>query len=177
MELLVRNAEGNLTKKDREYAAKKLGKLDRYFHAAQKVEMVHREGKLDHRIEITVFADGLTLRGEEADGSVQAAIDKVAEKMENRLRRLKSRLIKSHRHKGNNLPNGFSDSHDSDEHEEPVIKERKRVLLKPMSHEEAGLQMEMLGHPFFLFRNAESDQIELVYKRQDGHYGLLTPEA
>jgi putative sigma-54 modulation protein len=177
MELLVRNAEGNLTKKDRDYAAKKLGKLDRYFHAAQKVEMVHREGKLDHRIEVTVFADGLTLRGEEADGSVQAAIDKVADKMENRLRRLKSRLIKSHRHKGNNVPNGLADRSDDGEHEEPRVLERKRVLLKPMSVEEAGLQMEMLGHPFFLFKNAESDLIELVYKRQDGHYGVISPDA
>lgn len=176
MELLVRNAEGNLTKKDRDYAAKKLGKLDRYFHAAQKVEMVHREGKLDHRIEITVFADGLTLRGEEADGSVQAAIDKVADKMENRLRRLKSRLIKSHRHKGNGVPNGLAD-HEEAQNDEPQVVEHKRVLLKPMSVEEAGLQMEMLGHPFFLFKNAESDQIEVVYRRDDGNYGVLSPDA
>jgi putative sigma-54 modulation protein len=176
MELLVRNAEGNLTKKDRDYAAKKLGKLDRYFHAAQKVEMVHREGKLDHRIEITVFADGLTLRGEEADGSVQAAIDKVADKMENRLRRLKSRLIKSHRHKGNGVPNGLASNEEASP-EEPRVVEHKRVLLKPMSIEEAGLQMEMLGHPFFMFKNEESDQIEVVYRREDGNYGVLSPDA
>jgi putative sigma-54 modulation protein len=176
MELLVRNAEGNLTKKDRDYAAKKLGKLDRYFHAAQKVEMVHREGKLDHRIEITVFADGLTLRGEEADGSVQAAIDKVADKMENRLRRLKSRLIKSHRHKGNGVPNGLA-SNEEAPNDEPRVVEHKRVLLKPMSIDEAGLQMEMLGHPFFMFKNEESDQIEVVYRREDGNYGVLSPDA
>ena len=175
MELLVRNAEGNLSTKDREYAARKLGKLDRYFHAAQKVEMVHREGKLDHRIEVTVFADGLTLRGEESDGSVQAAIDKVADKMENRLRRLKSRLIKSHRHKNVPMPNGIVEDHEPHE-EEPRVVERKQVLLKPMSVEEAGLQMEMVGHPFYLFKNADSDRIEVVYRRQDGQYGLLTPE-
>lgn len=177
MELLVRNAQGNLTTKDREYAAKKLGKLDRFFHAAQKVEMVHREGKLDHRIEVTVFADGLTLRGEESEGTVQAAIDKVADKMENRLRRLKTRLVKAHRHKGGSVPTGLVEETGHSEYEEPRVIERKRVMLKPMSVEEAGLQMEMLGHPFFLFRNADSDLIELVYKRQDGHYGLLTPES
>jgi putative sigma-54 modulation protein len=176
MELLVRNAEGNLSKKDREYAAKKLGKLDRYFHAAQRVEMVHREGKLDHRIEITVFADGLTLRGEEADGSVQAAIDKVADKMENRLRRLKSRIVKSHRHKGTAVPNGIAEE-DGHDHEEPKLVERKRVSVKPMSVEEAGLQMEMVGHPFYLFKNAEDDQLHVIYKRHDGQYGLLTPEG
>jgi putative sigma-54 modulation protein len=177
MELLVRNAEGNLSSKDREYAARKLGKLDRYFNAAQKVEMVHREGKLDHRIEITVFADGLTLRGEESDGSIQAAIDKVADKMENRLRRLKSRIIKSHRHKNAPLPNGFIAEEPPHQEEEPKVVERKRVPLKPMSAEEAGLQMEMLGHPFFLFSNAETDRLEVIYRREDGHYGLITPEG
>jgi putative sigma-54 modulation protein len=176
MELLVRNAEGNLSQRDREYAARKLGKLDRYFNAAQKVEMVHREGKLDHRIEITVFADGFTLRGEEREGTVQAAIDKVADKMENRLRRLKSRLIKSHRHKGVTLPNGLED-HSEPEDEEPTVKERKAILMKPMSVEEAGLQMELLGHPFFVFRNMDSNQVEVLYKREDGHYGLISPDA
>lgn len=175
MELLVRNADGNLSKKDREYAAKKLGKLDRYFHAAQKVEMVHSEGKIDHRIEITVFADGLTLRGEERDGTVQAAIDKVADKMENRLRRLKSRLIKSHRHKGAVVPNGLTEPEEEVD-DEPRLMERKSVLLKPMSVEEAGLQMEMVDHPFFVFRNVDSDQIEVLYKREDGHYGLIAPD-
>src|SRR5438552_862501 len=100
MEILVRNAEGNLTPRDKEYAALKLGKLDRYFHQAHRVEIVHREEKLSHRIEITVFADGFTVRGEEHDESVRAAIDKVSEKMENRLRRLKTRIVHNHRRKG-----------------------------------------------------------------------------
>ena len=177
MDLLVRNAEGNLTEKDRDYAAKKLGKLDRYFHAAHKVEMVHREGKLDHRIEITVFADGFTLRGEEKDETVQAAIDKVADKMENRLRRLKSRIIKSHRHKGRPLPDGLAADEAETEGAEPKIVEHKRVLLKPMSLEEAGLQMDMLGHPFFMFKNSSTNQTEVLYRRVDGNYGLITPEA
>ncbi len=97
MEVLLRNAAGNLSDGDRDYAAKKLGHLDRYFNAANRVEIVHREDKLTHRVEITVFADGLTLRGEDSGTTVRAAIDVVADKMENRLRRLKSRIIKSHR--------------------------------------------------------------------------------
>ena len=181
MELLVRNAEGNLTEKDREYASKKLGKFDRYFNAAQKVEMVHRENKLDHRIEITVFADGFTLRGEDKDASVRAAIDKVASKMESRLRRLKGRIIKSHRQKGTEIPFGFEEvqpePQDVVEDNEPTLKEHKKFLLKPMSIDEAGLQMELLGHPFFVFSNSDSGQTEVLYKREDGHYGLLSPEA
>lgn len=177
MELLVRNAEGNLSLKDREYAAKKLGKLDRYFNAAQKVELVHKEGKLAHVVEVTVFADGLTLRGEESDGSVAAAIDKVADKLENRLRRLKSKLVKSHRHKGALVPNGFAEVEEPINDDEPALKEHKRFILKPMSIEEASLQMELLGHPFFVFRNEETNQTEVLYKRGDGHYGLLSPDA
>ncbi len=176
MDLLIRNAEGNLSAQEKDYAAKKLGKLDRYFNAAQKVELVHKEQKLNHKIEVTVFADGLTLRGEETDASVNAAIDKVADKLENRLRRLKGRIAKSHKRKGNNLPNGIADG-ESETDDEPRLKEHKRFLLKPMGIEEAGLQMEMLDHPFFVFSNAETNQTEVLYKRSDGHYGLLSPDA
>ena len=176
MEILVRNAEGNLTQEDRDYAAKKLGRLDRYFHAAKRVELVHREFRQGHRIEATVFADGFTLRGEVSNGSVRAAIDKVADKLESRLRRLKTKLIKSHRHKGNAVPAALVELPEQQEGQEPVVTEHKRIVLKPMSVEEASLQMELVGHPFFMFRNAETDQTEVLYKRDDGHYGLLSPQ-
>lgn len=175
MEILIRNAEGNLSTRDKDYAAKKLGKLDRYFHSAQKVELVHREQKLNHKIEVTVFADGMTLRGEESDASLRAAIDKVADKLENRLKRLKGRIAKSHKRRGNNVPNGFAEAAEPESDEPQLI--IKRFILKPMSIEEASLQMEMLDHPFFVFRNAETNQTEVLYKRDDGHYGLLSPDA
>ena len=178
MEVLVRNAEGNLSPKDREYAAKKLGKLDRFFNQAQRVEIVHREAKQGHRIEVTVFADGLTVRGEETDESVTAAIDLVSEKLDNRLRRLKSRIVHNHRRSGKTVPNGLLEEPDLEPSAPPFeIKERKTFLVKPMSAEEAGLQMEMVGHPFFVFRNEDSGQVEVLYKRKDGKYGLLQPEV
>jgi len=177
MDVLVRNAEGNVTQNDREYAAKKLGKLNRYFHQASKVELVHRAEKSAHRVEITVFADGYTIRGEESDASLQAAIDKVSDKLENRLKKLKGRMARNIRKKGQNLPPAFEEE-DYDEHENGfVVKERKQFLLKPMSPEEAGLQMEMLGHPFFVFKNRDTGNVEVLYKRKDGHYGLLQPEV
>jgi len=176
MDVLVRNAEGNVTQNDREYAAKKLGKLNRYFHQASRIEMVHKAEKSAHRVEITVFADGYTIRGEESDASLQAAIDKVSDKLENRLKKLKGRMARNIRKKGQVLPPAFEEE-DFDEHENGfVIKERKQFLLKPMSAEEAGLQMEMLGHPFFVFKNRDTDAVEVLYKRKDGHYGLLQPE-
>lgn len=179
MDVLVRNAEGNVSKRDREYAAKKLGRLDRYFHAAQKVEMVHREEKLGHRIEITVFADGFTIRGEEYDADLQAAIDKVSDKLETRLRKLKGRLISAHRRRGHHgLPPELENhTPEPDEEAHIHIRERKHFLLKPMSPDEAALQMEMVDHPFFMFKNEDTNQIAVLYKRKDGKYGLLEPEV
>jgi putative sigma-54 modulation protein len=176
MEVLVRNAEGNVSKQDREYAAKKLGKLDRYFHSAHKVEMVHREEGQQHRIEITVFADGLTVRGEEHDTSLQAAIDRVSEKIENRLRRLKGRIVSSHRRKGHSVPEALLEEAPQDEEHHAEIRERKTFLVKPLSVDEAALQMEMIDHPFFVFKHEDTNQFCVIYKRKDGKYGLLEPE-
>jgi len=177
MDVLVRNAEGNVSKNDREYAAQKLGKLSRYFHQANRVEMVHRAEKTYHRIEITVFADGFTIRGEEQDESLKAAIDKVSDKLENRLKRLKGRIIRNIRHRGQVLPPAYADEPVEELDGAIIIKERKVFLLKPMSAEEAALQMDMVGHPFFVFKNRDSGSVEVLYKRKDGNYGLLQPEV
>lgn len=176
MDVLVRNAEGNVNAQDREYAAKKLGRLDRYFNAAQKVEMVHREDKNGHRIEITVFADGLTVRGEESDADLRAAIDRVSDKLETRLRKLKGRLIRAHRKRGNHaLPPALEEEH-LEEEPHIEIRERKQFLLKPMSPDEAALQMEMVDHPFFIFKNEETNAVAVLYRRRDGRYGIIEPE-
>ncbi len=99
MELLFRNTDGNFSQPHRNYAAKKLGRLDRYFSAAHKVELVHREERGQHRLEVTVFAEGRTFRGEQTDSSILAAIDKVADKLDVRLRRMKQKLFKAPRHR------------------------------------------------------------------------------
>lgn len=179
MEVLVRNAEGNVSPKDREYAAKKLGRLDRYFHQAQKVEMVHRAEKLAHRVEITVFADGMTFRGEEEDPDIRAAIDRVSDKLENRLQRFKTRLVDRHRKRGKSAPPAFAElpPEPVEENNHIQIRERKVFLLNTMSTDEAALQMEMLDHDFFIYRNEDNNQIEVLYKRKNGKYGLLQPEV
>lgn len=176
MELLVRNAEGNVPVRHRDYAAKKLSKLERFFHKATKVEMVHSEQKGRHRLEVTVFADSFTIRGDESDESMRACIDRVSEKLENRLRRLKSRLIDSHRRGGvKTLPPALVEEEEHSDH--ASIKERKRFLVKDMSTDEAALQMELVDHPFFVFRDADSGEFAVIYKRKDGNYGVLEPEA
>lgn len=177
MELLVRNAEGNVPERHREYAAKKLSRLERFFHKATRVEMVHSEQKGRHRLEVTVFADSFTIRGDESDESMRACIDRVSEKLENRLRRLKSRLIDSHRKGGaKTLPPALEEEHE-DEPDHAKIVERKSFLVKDMSADEAALQMELVDHPFFVFRNEDSGEFAVLYKRKDGNYGMLEPEA
>ncbi|MCH8273542.1 MAG: ribosome-associated translation inhibitor RaiA [Armatimonadetes bacterium] len=177
MELLVRNAEGNVSKSDREYAAKKLGKLQRYFNKASKVEMVHTVQKGKHRLEVTVFADEFTIRGEERDQSIRACVDKVSEKLERRLRRLKGRLIDAHRRRGNKrVPPALLETRPTKK-QGPRIVERKRFHGKMMSEEEAALQMELLDHAFFAFRNRETGRFAVLYRRKDGDYGLLEPEV
>jgi len=182
MEVLIRNAEGNLSQKDRDYAAKKLGKLDRYFNKATKVEFVHREvhrGKRDaHKVEVTIFADGLVIRGEEEDASIQAAIDIVGDKLENRLRRIKKRLVSKYRHSGDTIPKGFEEEAPDDEQSDRIqLKERKQFLVKPQTIEEAALEMDLLGYPFFVFKNEYTNRVEVLYRRKDGAYGLLEPEV
>jgi putative sigma-54 modulation protein len=176
MEMLLRNADGNVPKRDREYATKKLGKLDRYFSQANRVEMVHRQVQDQHIVEVTVFADGYTIRGEERDASLHAAIDKVADHMEIRLSKLKKKLIDSHRKKGmREIPPALLEEvpETVEEQIEAQIKERKQFVMKPMSLEEAVLQMELLGHPFFVFKNMDTGLVEVIYRRRDGFYGLI----
>lgn len=178
MEVLVRNAEGNVSQSDREYAAKKLGRLDRYLHRATKVEMVHREEKLAHHVEITVFADGLTIRGEDHDASLRAAIDKVSDKLEVRLRKFKTRMVDRHRRHGNHIPQGFQEVAPDEEEDESHVKvaEHKHFLVKPMSVDEAALQLEMISMPFYAFKNDADGQFSVLYRRKDGKYGLMHPE-
>ena len=177
MELLVRNAEGNVPDRHRDYAAKKLSKLERFFNKATKVEMVHSEQKGRHRLEVTVFADSFTVRGDESDESMRACIDRVSDKLENRLRKLKSRLIDSHRRGGaKDLPPALVEELE-DQEEHATITERKQFLVKDMSTDEAALQMELVDHPFFVFRDADSGEFAVIYKRKDGNYGVLEPEA
>jgi putative sigma-54 modulation protein len=181
MDILIRNAEGNLSATNKEYAAKKLGNLDRFFNQANKVEIVHKELKMGvHHVVVTVFADGYTIRGEADNKDVHTAIDKVSEKLDLKLRKLHRKLHDSYRKRGHTVPIGLLSLQDKSEPEEEPqlrLKERKQFLVKPMSLEEAALQLELVGHAFFLFRNEVNNNMEVLYRRNDGHYGLLQPEG
>lgn len=181
LELLVRNANGNLSAKNRDYASKKLGKLDRYFNAASRVELAHTEDKRGlHKIEVTVFADGVMLHGRENDPDLNAAIDKVADKLESRLRKFKSKLVKRHRGNGSQIPAGLADWPDSEPDLPEMsghIAEHRSYSMKPISLEEATLQLELTDHDFFVFRNEKSHAIEVLYRRGKGGFGVMAPAS
>ncbi len=181
LEVLVRNAHGNLTETNKEYASKKLGKLDRYFHAANRVELAHTQDKRgEHKIDVTVYADGVMLHGNERDSDLNAAIDKVVDKLEARLRRLKSKIIKRHRGHGIQIPMGLEEIPHAEAQmadDSGHIAEHRSYSMKPMSIEEASLQLELMDHEFFVFRNVISDEVEVIYRREKGGFGVMSPAS
>jgi putative sigma-54 modulation protein len=140
--------------------------------------------------EVTVKLNGSIIRGEESTANMYASIDLVADKIERQLRKYKTRYY----HKGNKVGSGregkalldvgaqadndqvIKKELDADEHK-PKIVRSKRFPLKPMSPEEACKHMDLLGHDFFMFINSDSDQVNTVYHRRDGNYGLIEPEV
>ncbi|MGB9812196.1 MAG: ribosome hibernation-promoting factor, HPF/YfiA family [Thermovenabulum sp.] len=167
----------------RDYAEKKIGRLSRHFNYLNndnieaKVKMHVENGR--HIVEVTLSAGDLLLRGEEENKDMYAAIDLVADKLDKQIEKYKTKLVRSLR---KNVPKEAvvledlnKDVEKQDEENFKVVK-TKRFPVKPMSIDEAILQMNLLGHSFFVFNNAETEEINVVYKRKDGNYGLIAPE-
>ncbi|HET7626958.1 MAG TPA: ribosome-associated translation inhibitor RaiA [Bacillales bacterium] len=182
MNFNIRGENLEVTPSLRDYTEKKVRKLERYFDTPPSSEVhvnmeVHNNEQI---IEITIPMSGLLLRAEEVHSDMYAAIDLVVEKLERQIRKHKTKVNRKFRQSGtkslfrNGITNGSS-AYDYDEDEIEVVR-TKRFTLKPMDVEEAILQMDMLGHSFFVFSNAESGFTNVVYKRKDGRYGLIEPE-
>ena len=161
-----------------DYANKKLGKLEKLFDKKAEVQVVLSVIREDHIVEVTVNLNGLIMRGEESTGDMYASIDMVVEKLERQFEKFKTRMNKSLRKRGTRK---ISEQYAAQEAEqrsetEPGVVKTKRFPLKPMSVEEAILQMDLLGHNFFVFANSENESINVIYRRKDGDYGLIEPE-
>ena len=129
------------------------------------------------KVEITSHTAGHTVRVESTAPDAVSAFDVAADKYERQLRRLKERLIQRSRKRDNKVLNGIPAESDEDGDERPrAIVRNKRFAMRPMTPEEAGLQMEMLGHDFFFFLDAESGKYCVLYHRDDGNLGLIEPE-
>ncbi len=157
---------------------KKLGKLDKFFANDTEAAVMCSEVKKGLcKLEATIYAGEFTFRAEESDNDIYYCLDKVVDKLASQMSRLKKRLIKSHSHKEQK----YLDFEQIPDAAEPAgeggIVRTKRLKLHPMTPEEAILQMEMLGHSFFVFKDGESGSTNVVYKRADESYGLLETEA
>ncbi|MCY6369800.1 ribosome hibernation-promoting factor, HPF/YfiA family [Clostridium ganghwense] len=152
----------------------KLSKLDKYFDPNVEVNATLSVEKTRQIIEVTIPFNGVILRGEEVNEDMYAAIDIVLEKMERQIRKQKTKLQR--RKYGDALKFQFIPEYiPKDEDIDSKIVKTKKFPIKPMSSEEALLQMELLGHNFFVYTNADTNEVNVLYKRKDGHYGLIEP--
>lgn len=155
----------------RDVAEKKLSKLDRYFPQDTEAQVTLSVEKNRHIVEVTIPHGGRIIRGEEVSSDMYASLDNVIDKLEKQIVRNRTRLGKELRH------DAFIDLpvDEYEEEEGPRIVRVKQFSVKPMSEEEAMLQLELLGHAFYVFQNAETNRINVLYKRKDGNYGLIEP--
>ncbi len=183
MNIVVRGRNLEVTSRLQEYVDKKVGKLDRFLptidEARMELSMEHTQSAQNSQIaQLTVRSRGRSLRAEERDQDIFAAIDMGYDKMQRQVSRYKDRLY------GHGQPRSPEEVADQSmagseaEPEEPAghIVRTKKFPVTPMDPEEAVEQMEMLGHDFFLFFNSLTESINVLYRRKNGDYGLLQPE-
>ena len=159
----------------KDYIEKKFSKLDRHFQLINgtKVELSEQQTKSQdqrYRVQVTLDANGTLLRAEERAENLLIAIDKVVPVIDRQIERYKGKLTR----KGNK--NGPSIKAKLNEEPTPEVVRTKRFTMKPMSVEDAMMQMELLGHDFFLFYNSASKEYNLLYRRKDGNYSVIEPE-
>ena len=155
---------------------KKVGKLERYFPQDADVFVTLSVEKNRHIVEVTIPYDGGVIRGEEITGDMYASIDNVLDKLEKQIIRHRTKLEKCLRSGAFREMDAALAMDDDLEEEGPKIVRVKRFAIKPMSEEEAMLQIEMVGHSFYVFLNSDTNQMNVLYKRKDGNYGLIEPE-
>ncbi len=158
----------------RELTEKKLGKFNRYFGEDTVAYVTFRTRRERAIVEITITYGGTLFRSEEEQDTFQTALDFAVESLERQIRKNKTRLERRIR-EGAFLRTAEDPTPELEEEEMPLVR-TKTVALKPMTSEEAILQMNLLEHQFFLFADAESGKTAVVYRRKDGGYGLLQPE-
>ncbi|MBQ8638324.1 MAG: ribosome-associated translation inhibitor RaiA [Lachnospiraceae bacterium] len=153
----------------------KIGKLERYFSPDTEIHVTLSVQKDSQKIEVTIPVKGNIIRSEQESSDMYVSIDLVEEIIERQLRRYKTRLLNQQQN-AESFTDSFIESEEEPEEEGIKIVKTKRFAIKPMDPEEACLQMELLGHSFYVFFNSETEETNVVYKRKNGTYGLIAPE-
>lgn len=175
MKFIISGKNFDVTEALKERVNKKLGKLEKFFNSGTEAHVTMSVQKNRHILEVTIPANGITLRAEVTGDDMYGCIDKAEDILERQIRKNKTRLEKR-LHTGAFKPEYFNaDVHVEEETDFQVVR-TKRFAVKPMPIDEAILQMNLLGHEFFMFSNAQTNQVNVVYKRKNGGYGLIEPE-
>lgn len=187
MKLNIRGQNVEVTPAIKEYVTDKFARLDRFFETPEEVETKVLFKVYDHmqRIEATVFANRVILRIDEKQDDLYAAIDVAVDKLERQITKHRGRIVRTMKHKAHDhhgVQASFVEVEDADYSEDvyaqaaEAIVKTKRVELRPMDVEEAILQMELLGHDFFVYRDLDVTKVCVLYRRQDGKFGVIEPE-
>lgn len=173
----VRGENIEVTDAIRSYVEKRISKLNKFFdNSVEAIAHVNLKVYPDKtaKVEVTIPLSYLTLRAEETSPDLYASIDLVTDKLERQVRKYKTKINRKSREKGfAPIDVEDTDEETSAEGDDLAVVRTKRVSLKPMDSQEAILQMDMLGHNFFIFEDAETNGTSIVYKRRDGKYGLI----
>lgn len=175
MKFIVSGKNIEMTEALKEKVVKKMGRLDKFFNPGTEIHVTMSVEKTRQIIEVTIPFNGVVLRAEEATEDMYTSIDKVIDVLERQIRRYKTKLEKQLHELAFEENNFTVPADEAEEEDDFKIVRTKRFAIKPMDIEEAVLQMNLLGHEFFVFSNSETNEVNVVYKRKDGNYGLIEP--
>ncbi len=188
MQIIVAGRNVEVSGALRARVTEKVGRLAHHFEQVQRAQVwlrVEPHPGRNQVVEVTVWGDGVVLRGEEASPDMYASIDRVVDKLDQQISKFRSRVIKRRRLLAGRRKQRAVVAAEAALRKGPVeaepspaaIYRRKRFEMKPMTPEDAAVQMELLGHAFYMFRNSETLEVNVVYRRADGRYGLIEPEG
>ncbi len=175
MEIIIRGDKMKITEAMNNYINEKLGRLDKYLENSDTVRanVIVKVRNHEQKVEITIPLKSYILRSEETKEDFYAAVDKTIDKLERQVRKNKTRLMSKKVKPSYDFNFSKIEVADEKEKEDHKVVKRKTVEVKPMNEEEAILQMELLGHQFYMFKDSDTDKDAVVYKRNDGNYGLI----
>lgn len=178
MKIVFKGKHIEVTNAMRNYVEKRLNKIERHFDHILEVIVTLSVEKNRQIVEVTLQASRALIRAEEETDDMYASMDKVADKLERQIQKYKDKYLKkSHPGKERKgLDKEGVNVEDSESNEIAKIVKTKRFAIKPMSVEEAAMQMDLLGHNFFVFANDNTNKVNVLYKRKDGNFGLIEPE-
>ncbi|MGM0608194.1 MAG: ribosome hibernation-promoting factor, HPF/YfiA family [Candidatus Muiribacteriota bacterium] len=186
MQIIISGQNFNLSESLKKHTEEKLSKLQKYFDHINETDVVFhvddaKEKEKKQSVEVTIWANGTTIHAEEAAVDLYSAIDLVVDKLERQIKKYKEKLKTKNRKKlveakEKAITHSVFDVESEFENEEPKVIRARKYAMKPLFVEEAAMQLQEFGRNFLVFTNAESEQVNVVYKRNDGSVGLIEPE-